>query len=125
LGDGRRYQLAVRGAGLTGEPEYTSAVCGGPRSFQGIDWFRGARVPAVGARIEAPRASRDRAGKAADPAAEVETFNLDQLLRKSCRGSDGLSHSIFLFQEFHSADSSEAPDRPPPEESGPKPRSTR
>lgn len=71
-----------------------------------------------------------RRGAWNDPAAEVETFRLDQLLGKSCRGSvygwqffdlheeqlrrwggrlsvdfragdDGLSHSIFLFQEFH------------------------
>ena len=35
---GQRYQLAVRGAGLVDEPEYISAACDGPRSFQGIDW---------------------------------------------------------------------------------------
>jgi hypothetical protein len=35
---GRRYELAVRGAGLTGEPDFTSAVCDGPQSFQGIEW---------------------------------------------------------------------------------------
>jgi len=35
---GQRYQLAVRGAGLVDEPEYISAVCDGPRSFQGIEW---------------------------------------------------------------------------------------
>ncbi|HXO27438.1 MAG TPA: hypothetical protein VOA80_08860 [Thermoanaerobaculia bacterium] len=35
---GRRYQLAVRGAGLVDEAEYISAVCDGPRSFQGIEW---------------------------------------------------------------------------------------
>jgi hypothetical protein len=31
------YQLAVRGAGLVDEAEYISAVCDGPRSFQGIE----------------------------------------------------------------------------------------
>ena len=35
---GERYQLAVRGAGLVDEAEYISAVCDGPRSFQGIEW---------------------------------------------------------------------------------------
>jgi len=43
---GERYELAVRGAGLTGEPDFLSALCDGPRSFQGIEWgvvpaFRG------------------------------------------------------------------------------------
>ena len=35
---GRRYQLAVRGAGLVDEPDFISALCDGPRSFAGIDW---------------------------------------------------------------------------------------
>jgi len=35
---GERYELAVRGRGLTGEPDFISALCDGPRSFQGIEW---------------------------------------------------------------------------------------
>jgi hypothetical protein len=35
---GERYQLAVRGAGLVDEPDFISALCDGPRSFQGIEW---------------------------------------------------------------------------------------
>jgi hypothetical protein len=35
---GERYELAVRSNQLTGEPDFASAVCDGPRSFQGIDW---------------------------------------------------------------------------------------
>jgi len=35
---GEHYELAVRGASLTGEPDFASPVCDGPRSFQGIEW---------------------------------------------------------------------------------------
>jgi hypothetical protein len=35
---GERYDLAVRSNQLTGEPDFISAVCDGPRSFRGIDW---------------------------------------------------------------------------------------
>ncbi|HXO42818.1 MAG TPA: hypothetical protein VN999_15320 [Thermoanaerobaculia bacterium] len=31
---GERYQLAVRSNQLTGEPDYISAVCDGPRAFR-------------------------------------------------------------------------------------------
>jgi hypothetical protein len=35
---GRRYELAVRSNQLTGEPDFISATCDGPRSFKGIEW---------------------------------------------------------------------------------------
>ena len=35
---GERYELAVRSSSLTGELDFISALCDGPRSLQGIEW---------------------------------------------------------------------------------------
>jgi hypothetical protein len=60
LAQGERYELAVRGAGLTGEPDFTSAVCDGPRSFKGIDWSAvlAFRPPTLGERNPRTTATR-------------------------------------------------------------------
>jgi hypothetical protein len=35
---GRRYDVAVKSSSPTGDPSFMTAICLGPRSFQGISW---------------------------------------------------------------------------------------